>query len=98
MSRYPHFLAELERRGLSADDVAGLAELDPALVRVVVAGDLAPSLRLRARLTAALGITDGDLFRLDDDLEEALAAAPSRYVTDPATLRTIDRRAEEFAS
>lgn len=89
MIAYPTFVAAIAERDV--DELARAAGLSPATIHAIAAGGRAPSLAIRDRLARALGANPLELFRLDDDLEEALAGAPTRYVTDPTTLRIIDR-------
>ena len=87
---YPRLLAELAERDPA--ELAATAGVEPETLRVLAAGGLAPSLSVRRRLAVAMGVPSAELFRLSDDLEEALAGAPSRFVSDPETLRLVDRR------
>lgn len=89
MITYPRLIDELADR--DRDEFARAAGVLPETLQAIEAGGIAPSFSIRDRLARALDVNPIELFRLDADLEEALAGAPSRYVTDPATLRTIDR-------
>ena len=88
MPRYPALDAALEGRDL--DELAARTGVPADVIRSWVPGGLAATLSQRDRIARALGGNAIDLFRLDADLEAALPA--DRFVTDPATLRTIDRR------
>lgn len=76
---------------LDLDALAAAAGVTVAEIEAIAAGTHAPSPANQLRLARALDANPVDLFRLDDAREQALAAAPSRYVTDPATLRHIDQ-------
>lgn len=98
MIAYPALIAALADRDL--DEVAAAAAIPAEHLAALAAGGRAPSPAIRDRLARALGANPVELFRavsrlerIDIDLEPALAAAPSRCVTDPATLRLIDRTA-----
>ena len=95
MILYPAFVAALD--GVDLDDLAarsGVARSTiEAIARPIGDGGIAATFTQRDRLARALDANPIELFRLDDDAEEALASAPSRYVTDPAVLRIIDRAA-----
>lgn len=88
MIEYPIFRAAVERVGI--EPLAELADIKAAVIVGILERGMPPSLELADRFAAALETPVEDLFRLDDDLEVALAAAPTRYVTDPAVLRIID--------
>lgn len=92
---YPAFAAVVAELG--AEELAAEAGLPAAEVAAIAAGGWAAPRSHRAALARAAGIPEAQLFRavsapLGADLEPALAAAPSRFVTDPATLRAIDTR------
>jgi transcriptional regulator with XRE-family HTH domain len=86
---YRAFVAAID--GLDVDELAERAGVAVESIRAIAAGDVPPSLSVQMRLAYALDVNPLDLFRLDEHLEEALAGAPSRYVSDPATLRIVDR-------
>lgn len=90
MIRYPAFIAAVADGDV--EQLATRSGVPGGTIRAIVAGGIAPSLAMRDRLARALGANPIDLFRLEPHLEAALAGAPSRYVTDPATLRNIDGR------
>lgn len=90
MITYPILVATVDGRDL--DDLARAAGLRLAELEALLAGGRAASPATKERLARALAANPLDLFRLEAHLEEALAAAPSRYITDPATLRKIDGR------
>lgn len=87
---YRRFLAALD--DVDVDELAARAGVTVDELEAIAAGGLAPSPDYRGRLARALDVDVVELFRLDDHLEEALAGAPSRYVTDPTTLRIVDHR------
>lgn len=89
MITYPTFVA-----ALVDVDLAGLADdadVPVATIRAILEGGRAASFGVRMKLARALDANPLELFRLDEDLEQALAGAPSRYVSDPTTLRIVDR-------
>lgn len=92
MITYPTFVATLAERGIDLDALAVEADVHIATIHAVMNGGIAPSLTVRARLARALGVAANELFALDPELEQALAPLGARrFVTDPATLRLVDR-------
>ena len=96
---YPALVEALD--GRDVDEVADAAGVRRENLRAVLDGGWPTSPGFELRVARVLGASPFELFhawsRLPDgelvDLEPTLLAAPSRYVTDPATLRVIDRRA-----
>lgn len=94
MIAYPAFVAAVAE--LDVEELAERSIVRPEVIQQIAAGGWAAPAHLRPLLAAALGVDPAELFRAvslpsGTDLEAALAAAPSRFVTDPATLRQIDR-------
>lgn len=90
MIRYPMFHAVVA--GMEPPQVTALAVRAGVPVdgiRAIAAGDLAAGLAEQMRLGRALATNPLLLFALDPDLEGAMPA--NRYVSDPATLATVDR-------
>jgi hypothetical protein len=88
MARYPALSAALD--GFDLDEFAAACGVPADVLRAVLTGHVA-AFSVRDRCARILGANPVDLFRLDDDLEQALDAAPTRYVSDPATCRVVDR-------
>jgi plasmid maintenance system antidote protein VapI len=92
---YPNFVAAIA--GRDVDELGAAAGLTVAELEALIAGGRSISPATRERLARILDANPIELFhafsRLSSsqlvDLEPALPA--NRYVTDPATLRTIDR-------
>jgi hypothetical protein len=87
---YPAFRAAVAERDI--DELAAAAAVPADAIRAIAAGGVTASFAYRDRLARALDANPIELFRLEPYLEEALAGAPSRYVTDPAVLRLVDQR------
>ena len=90
MLTYPNLIETVARGTLDA--LAESSGLTTATLAAVLSGRLAAPLLIRYRLFRILDADPVWLFRLPDDQEALIACAPSRYVTDPATLRAIDGR------
>lgn len=90
MIRYHALDAAID--GRDVDELARAAGVPAVEVREILAGGIAPSPTTRDRLARALAANPIELFRLAEHLEDALAGAPTRFVTDPPTLRIIDHR------
>jgi transcriptional regulator with XRE-family HTH domain len=95
VSDYPNFAAAID--GLDVDELAARAGLNVDTLRELIAGGLSPTFAIRDRLARALDANPIELFRREDFVEEALADAPTRYVTHTATLRLIERALDERA-
>lgn len=92
MLTYPNLIDALAGRDLN--DLAAVSGVDADTIRDVAAGGWTAPFALRDRLARALDANPIELFRLEPELEQALASAPTRYITDPAVLRVIDRQPE----
>jgi len=90
MTNYPTFTAMVAE--LDAEQLAVMTGIPADTIRAIAGGGIAPSFAVKDRLARALDANPIELFRLDPALEQALAGAPSRYVTDPPTLRQADGR------
>ena len=90
MLTYPTFVAALDGHDLG--QLAADSGIDVAEIEAIAAGGRAAPRSYRPRLARALGVDPAELFRLVDELEQALPPGDARFVTDPATLRTIDRQ------
>lgn len=93
MIRYPNLVAALD--GADLAKIARRARLDPQDIQAWASGHVAPATPeyFRKRLARALRAKVDELFSLGDELESAMPAGADRYITDPATLRNIDRQA-----
>lgn len=95
MINYPLFAAALADVDINA--LAQASGTPAETIEAIAAGGVAPSLGVRMRLARALDANPLELFRLDDDLEAALADVEAqghhRHIDDPATLRLLDRSA-----
>ena len=89
MITYPALVAAVAEHEL--DQLAADSGVPAAAIADLVAGGWAAPFNIRDRLARALDIDARALFRLEEHLEQALASAPTRYVTDPTTLRIVDR-------
>ena len=93
MIRYPTFVATLAKQDTDLDALAVESGVPIASIHAVMNGRVPASKSVKARLARALGVPAKRLFALPPDMEANLAAlGPRRYVTDPATLRIIDRK------
>ena len=87
---YPTLVAVVD--GRDVDELGAAAGVDPDALRDLIAGGLAAPFAIRDRLARALGANPVDLFRLPDELQQVKDdLGPAFYITDPATLRLIDR-------
>lgn len=89
MQTYPNLILTLRGRDLREIAVAAGVSVD-TIEALVATGGLSASLDVRARLAAALDVPPSWLFQLLPEVEDAVSQAPSRYVTDPETLRVIE--------
>lgn len=90
MITFPLFVAAVGERDV--EQLARESGVCAASIRALLAGGVVPSLSVGERLAHLFGSTDEEMFAPAPHLVPALDGAPSRYVTDPATLRLIDRR------
>jgi ribosome-binding protein aMBF1 (putative translation factor) len=51
----------IQETGISVDQLAAASGLDPKLVKAIVSGNFTPSPSHRQRLSAALGVSTGDI-------------------------------------
>lgn len=88
MIPYPEFVATLAAQDVDLDALAITADVPIATIHAVMNGRTVPTLEQRARLARALGVPARTLFAV-------LGHVPGKgwFITDPATLRMIDRRA-----
>ena len=91
MIAYPNLVDAIAGRDL--EELAEVADVDATELEQLVAGGWAAAPATRRALAEALGVPVGELFALAPELEQALAGAPSRFVTDPSALRQADRGA-----
>lgn len=92
---YPVFVAAVAERDLEALAVEAGVPVAVILDALADCGYIIAK-HHRQAIADALGIDAGELFRAISqpsgaDLEPTLAAAPARFVSDPATLRAIER-------
>lgn len=92
MITYPTFIAVLAERDVDLDRLAADSGVDIATIHAVMNGRVPVSLTAGKALAAVLGVPAKRLFALPPDLEQVNARlGKRRYVTDPTTLRIVDR-------
>lgn len=94
MITYPNFVATLARDDIDLDALAAESGVEIATIRAVMNGRVPVSITAGKAIARVLGVPAKRLWALSPDLEACNARlGKRRYVTDPATLRIVDRRA-----